>query len=212
MSLAYEDEKGTPTFQQITGFEPVFPDGLFEDEFGEMWPDVGSIANIKSPRLKKAYKEAWRGGRGGGPMSPIPEDVSMHGVDLDDIINPPTVRQLDGHAFSTAPPSDFAPVFAPPFDLSYEFDMEFDGLRKGVWGPGLPSDVGERGYSPVPPPNTPVSHLQAPTPPGSLGPYELEAYVEPEPDPFNFWPYLVFGAVLIGLAIITEDPRDIAYV
>jgi len=50
------------------------------------------------------------------------------------------------------------------------------------------------------------------TPPGSLGPYELEAYVEPEPDPFYFWPYLVFGAVLIGLAIITDDPRDIAYV
>ena len=38
-------------------------------------------------------------------------------------------------------------------------------------------------------------------------PYHLEQYLEQETEEFNFWPYLIFGAILIGLAVITDDPR-----
>ena len=173
---------------------------------------VGSEGgHIKSSRLKKIYRESKKHPHGGGPLTPIPEDVSMRSfgsvksgfLNLDHLIH--------SGPLSTAPPSDFERA------AHSEFDNEWYQLRRGrdsPWGPSLPGEA-ERGFSPVPPPNTPAPGSQAPlntnpvaTPPGSLGPYELEAYVEQDVDPFNYWPYLIFGAVLIGLAIITEDPRD----
>ena len=65
----------------------------------------------------------------------------------------------------------------------------------------MPSLPGSRAGTPAAPPGSPA-------PPGIP---EVEQYQEADDPPFNFWPYLLFGAVLIGLAIITEDPRD-AYI
>mgnify|MGYP003715422243 CR=1 FL=1 len=160
---------------------------------------------------------------GGGPLHSIPEFSAQtpswtsdrvtvgDRMDLDELLN---AMQAP---VSTAPPSHF-------IQGRYrhtEFENEWYQLRRAR-SPDLPPEREEgfqrRGFSPVPPPNTPLSHLQGPlygartrTPvpvPGPEQPYQLEQYVENVvDDAFNFWPYLIFGGILIGLAVITDDPR-----
>ena len=179
---------------------------------------------IKSKRLQALYDESVHP-MGGGPLHSIPEFSAQtpswtsdrvtgrSRMDLDELLN-----AMQPAPVSTAPPSDF-------IQGRYrhaEFENEWYQLRRAR-SPDLPPEREEgfqrRGFSPVVPPNTPLSHLQGPlfgerigrplpppnSPvPGPQQPYQLEQYVE---DTFNYLPYLIFGGILIGLAVITDDPR-----
>ena len=96
-----------------------------------------------------------------------------------------------------------------------EFDREWLDLRQQhKWDRGLPS-IPSRPSTPAPPPSSPApfpdairSHHTGSPPAPHPGYPALQQYEEAEEEPFNYWPYLIFGAVLIGLAVLTEDPRD----
>ena len=83
---------------------------------------------------------------------------------------------------TSAPPSNFGKRYRHK-----EFMDEWYDLRTRLQD--VPAVPGVPRISPAPPPNTPVP---------------LYDVVQAEDD-FNFWPYLIFGTILIGLAYITED-------
>ena len=103
------------------------------------------------------------------------------------------------------PPANLLTGFQqlPQKKKPYPNPLPRPGLNLRAFSPdvsGLPSLPASRAGAAVPPPAAPRG---SPVPPP-----EIEQYQEVEPEPFNFWPYLLFGAVLVGLALITEDPRD----
>ena len=168
---------------------------------------------IMSNRLQKVYNEpAFQ--LGGGPLSVI-EEVNNRSsmrpfmndtMDMDEVLHTDHARGfvMTPVPLSTAPPSNFGQRYRHA-----EFENEWYQLRRPPT-PEIPDPEGfrARGFSPVPPPPTPASMFQGPLyrEPG-FDPYHLEQYLEQETEEFNFWPYLIFGAILIGLAVITDDPR-----
>ena len=167
---------------------------------------------IKSKRLQRLYDQSVHQ-MGGGPLSPIPE-ISTHSLtqgpaswasdrvtgdrmDLDELLN-----AMQPAPLSTAPPSHFVQGVPGRYRHS-EFEKEWYQLRRAEspdLPPGHEQGFQRRGFSPVPPPNTPLSHLQGPLYGGARPPTPVPAGPPPEPNqleqyveqlgaaPFNFWP------------------------
>ena len=141
------------------------------------WPAGGGPGS----RLSTVMEEVSLGGSGSAFSSVVRaragEGGSLYDVDLN------LSDDVEDFAnMSSAPPSNFGKRYRHK-----EFLDEWYDLRTRLQD--VPEVPGFRA-SPAPPPNTPVP---------------LEDVVQAEDPPFNFWPYLIFGTILIGLAYITED-------
>ena len=162
-------------------------------------PEI-QIEKFKSPRLQRLQimeegRTVWPTG-GGPPLSTIDEDV---------VSNRGFTTFVQGNVLHTDANlhNDIA--------AGVEFEREWYGLRQHArrgdfpdFGPDLPEEI-PRLIPPTAPRGPPTPFPESIHDP----PYpHLPHYAEVETPPFNYWPYLVFGAVLIGLAVITDDPRD----
>ena len=175
MSTAAYEESRTSSARYHQGLSKRLRTALHNQP--HKWPAGGGPGS----RLSTVMEEVSLGGSGSA-FSSVARARAGEGGSLYDVDLNLSDDVEDFANMSSAPPSNFGKRYRHK-----EFLDEWYDLRTRLQD--VPEVPGFRA-SPAPPPNTPVP---------------LEDVVQAEDPPFNFWPYLIFGTILIGLAYITED-------